>query len=191
MRRDFIFVVGLQGYGKSVWTKAYSQAKRRLFVSDPTASFPGVDYQWEPEILDAILRGEVQDFRLGTYDAEELPLFGHAAFAAANCAFVIEESALMFKRGADLDGWAKRLVYMGRHAQVDLILVAQRAMAIPLAIRSQATRVITFAQTEPDDVDAVCERIGGDHYDEIRSLPPLECLDWEQGTGVRRYPVTP
>ncbi len=191
MQREFIVVVGNQGYGKSVWTKAWSAPKKRLFVSDVTASFPGVEYMWEGETFESILRGERREFRLGSHHSEELPLLGHASYAVGSCSFVIEECALMFKRGQDLEPWAKRIVFMGRHASVDLVLVAQRAMRIPLDIRSQASRIVTFAQTEPDDVDAICDRIGGDFYDEIRALPPLSCLDFEQGTGIRRYKVTP
>jgi hypothetical protein len=191
MKRDLIVVVGNQGCGKSVWSKAYAATQKRLFVSDPLASFPGVDFMSDPnDILPRIFSGEMREFRFGTYDAAELPLFGHAAYGAGDCTFVIEECALMFRRGADLDDWAKRLVFMGRHQRVNLVLVAQRAVKVPLDVRSQATRIVTFRQTDPNDIDAISEVIGGDYEDTIRALPELHCVDWNAGK-VSQYSIHP
>lgn len=191
MRRDLIIVVGNQGCGKSVWSKEYTRTSARLFVSDPLGSFPNVDFVSDPaDWWPKIESGELKAFRFGTYIKEELPFFGHAAYATGDCTLVIEECALMFQRGADLDEWAKRLVFMGRHASVNLLLVAQRAVKIPLDVRSQATRIVTFRQTDPNDVDAIEEVIGRGHEDEIRSLPELHCVDWHAGE-VRSYSVRP
>lgn len=192
MQRDLICVVGNQGFGKSVWTKAYSAQSKRLLVSDPMASFPNVDFtreisDWMPELLED---GDGKEFRFGVYEAEDLPIIGSGAYAIGDCTLVIEEAALVFPRGADLDKWAKRLVFMGRHARVNLVLVAQRAVKIPLDVRSQATRIITFRQTEPDDVSALCDRIGKEHYETISTLPELKCLDW-QNNAVQSYMVRP
>lgn len=191
MRRDLIIVIGGQGCGKSVWTKAWAAPKARLFVSDPLGSFPNVDFlaepeEWWPNVRD----GHAKTFRFGTYIKEELPFFGHAAYAVGDCALVIEECALMFERGVDLDEWAKRLVFMGRHRSVDLVLVAQRAVKVPLDVRSQASRIVSFRQTDPNDLRAVSETIGGDFEDEIRTLPDLSCVDWDRGN-VSRYAVKP
>jgi DNA helicase HerA-like ATPase len=120
----------------------------------------------------------------------DLPILGNAAFGAGTCTLIIEECAIIFRRGEILDDWAKRLIFMGRHQSVNLVLIAQRAAKIPIDIRSQASRVITFRQTEPDDVAAIAERIGFDARDEIPALPDLHCIDWDNGA-VRRYPVRP
>lgn len=191
MKRDLIAIVGNQGFGKSVWAKLYSERSPRLFVSDPMASYPGVDFLSDPgDFWEAYERGEKKTFRFGTYHREELPMFGSMAFASGNCTLIVEECALMFPRGKPLEEWANRIIFMGRHAQVNLLMLAQRAVAIPLDIRSQATRVITFRQTEPDDADAISEKIGKQYYDRIMALPELTCLDWENGN-VREYPIRP
>lgn len=191
MDRDLIIIVGNQGQGKSVWTKEYSRTLSRLFVSDPMGSYEGVDFVSDPaDWWQRIESGEMREFRFGTHIAEELPFFGHAAFAAGDCTLVIEECALMFQRGADLDEWAKRLVYMGRHPRVNLLLVAQRANAIPLAVRSQASRIITFRQSDPTDVKAIAEIIGREHAEAIPALPKLECIDWTP-EGIKTYGVRP
>jgi hypothetical protein len=155
------------------------------------ASFPGVDFQSDPaEWTERVITGQVPSFKYGTFYSDEIGLFGNVAYAAGNCTYVIEESALVFRRNEVLEDWANRAIFLGRHVRLNLLLVAQRASKIPIDIRSQANRVITFCQTEPDDVAAVSERIGRDWREEIPKLPPLTCLDWSGGT-VKKYAIRP
>ena len=190
--RDFIVVVGEQGFGKSVWTKEYNRSKKRLLLYDPKAEYSHVDYVTPPEdYIPGIISRETASFRFGTYHTEEIELFGSAAYAAGNCCFTMEECAMLFERGENVKPWARPLIYMGREIGVDLILVAQRANMIPIGIRSQASRIVSFYQSEPADVKALCARIGGEHEGALRALAPLECLDWNGPAGVRRYKVRP
>ncbi len=191
-RRDYIIVNGMQGYGKSVWTREYARSKSRLFLYDPKAEYPDVDYQTPPdEIIPRIVRGELQKFRYGSWIPEDVEMLGVAAYGAMNCALILEECKMLFDRGEDIVPWARPIVYMGREPKLDLVLVAQRAIAIPPDIRSQASRIVTFLQSEVQDCKALAAKFGGDYEDEIRNLPELECLDWEAGKGVRRYRVHP
>lgn len=97
---------------------------------------------------------------------------------------------MLFDRGEDVAQWARPIIYMGREPQIDLVLVAQRVTAIPPDIRSQASRIVTFLQTEKSDVIALEERFGADGLrDEIRNLPELHCIDWTAGQGLKRYAV--
>ena len=98
---------------------------------------------------------------------------------------------MLFDRGEDVAQWARPLIYMGREPKLNLVLVAQRIIAIPPDIRSQATRIVTFLQTEMSDCKALSQRFGGEYEDEIRMLPELHCLDWQAGQGVARYSVRP
>lgn len=192
MQRDFILVVGAQGFGKTVWTQTYCAQRNRLLVYDPKAEYRGVDFLADPEEwVPRVVSRELETFRFGTYLDEEIEMFGNAAYAAGNCTLVMEECALLFNRGEDIADWARPLVFMGREPRLNLVLVAQRAHRIPIDIRSQASRIITFSQTEPDDVRALCSRIGREHENAIRALPPLQCLDWKQGEGVATYTVRP
>lgn len=190
MRRDFIVIVGNQGQGKSVWSKSYSERLTRLLVSDPMGSYNNVNFLRDPEEwIPGVINKETKEFRYGTYSQDDLPLFGSAAYAAEDCTFVIEECALIFERGEKLPLWLNRAIFMGRHSRLNLVLIAQRASKIPIDIRSQANRFITFLQTEPNDVRATADRIGIEE-DSIRSLPPLHCIDWNEGR-VSSYSVTP
>lgn len=190
--RDFTLVFGAQGFGKSVWTKAYAAHKPRLLLYDPKAEYPAVDYLTNPEDWNRDVRERrAVKFRYGTYWAEEVELFGSTAYAAGNCAFIMEECAMLFDRGENVAPWARPLIYMGREIGVDLVLVAQRANSIPIGIRSQASRIVSFLQTEPADVTALAQRIGREYAEQILTLARLECVDWQAGAGVRRYFIRP
>lgn len=191
MRRDFIIVVGNQGCGKSVWAKSYAHAQTRLLVFDPMGSYTRVDFTTDTEVwLENVANERLNAFRYGRIMPGDLADLGNAAFAAGRCSLIVEECAIIFRRNEKLPTWAERAIFMGRHRSLNLVLIAQRAAKIPIDIRSQATRFITFKQTEPDDVAAIAERFGNDVYDEIPMLPELHCLDWDNGT-LRRYAMRP
>lgn len=187
MNRAYIIVVGNQGAGKSVWTKKYVSSDDRLFVFDPTGSY-AVDYDFE-DTIDGVLDKKISKFRIGTTEPEDAELFGDAAFGTGKCTFVVEECGLLFKRGEIIEPWARRLIFMGRHPEVNIIFVAQRASSIPIDIRSQANRVISFRQTNSDDVRALKEVFGKEFSAELSTFPDLRCLDWELGT-INKYDLT-
>ncbi len=183
----------MQGFGKSTWTELYAASKKRLLVFDPKGVFKGVDFLTSPDdYIPGILDGTHKEFRVGTYLPEEIKLFGTAAYGATNCTFIMEECAMLFDKGENIAPWARPLVFMGREPQMNLVLVAQRLTSVPPDIRSQASRIVTFLQTEPDDVRALSNRIGDrERADEIRTLPFYTCLDWQAGKGISRYTVHP
>jgi hypothetical protein len=191
--RDFILVVGNQQCGKSVWSKAYAKHQTRLLCFDPLASYVGVDFSSHPdEWLSPLVNGRLNEFRYGVYWKEELPMIAHAAAAAGNCMLLIEECALCFDKGEKIPDWLTQHIFMGSHIGVDRLFVAQRAASVPVDVRSQASRIVTFRQTEPNDVRAICERIGREYAEELPTLPKLECLDWEvEGGTLKRYSVHP
>lgn len=188
MQRDFIIVVGNQNCGKSVWAKIFVRSLSRLLVFDPMASYARVEFNSPETWLENVAHNRLNGFRYGSSFPDDLETIGNAAFGAGDCMLVVEECALIFRRGEELHDWAKPLIFMGRHQRVSLLFVAQRASKIPIDVRSQATRIITFRQTEPNDVYAITERIGESNADEINALPDLHCLDWNNGS-VSRYPV--
>lgn len=189
MDRDFIIVTGNQGFGKSVWTKLYAESRPRFFVFDPKGEYRA-DFVTAPsEWMEPVINGTTKEFRYGTSLPYELPIYADAAYGVGDCLLVIEECALIFRRGEELQEWARPLVFMGREQRVSLVLVAQRAAKIPLDIRSQASRIVTFRQTEPDDVRTLRERMG-EAAEGVPNLSRLTCLDWTP-EGVKSYSITP
>jgi len=191
--RAFTIVVGNQQCGKSVWSKLNSATEKRLLCFDPLASYPNVNFSDDPQDwIPALLQGRLNDFRRGVYWRDELPMLAHAAAAVGNCMLLIEECSLCFDKGEKIPDFLTQHVFMGTHIGVDRLFVAQRANSIPVDVRSQASRIVSFRQTEPNDVRALCERIGREYADILPALPKLECLDWEVESGVvRRYSIHP
>ena len=180
MRRDYIVVTGAQGCGKSVWAKQYTSDTSRLLVYDPTRSYP-VNYDWDQRTGEEILIGKHKQFRIGIDDGGDLDTLCDMAYVAGDCTLLIEEAGVLFGRGQKLTSSVRRVIFMGRHRRVNLLLLAQRAVSIPVDLRSQANRFISFRQIEEQDVAAVSGIMGKQYKGVLPTLPELRCLDWCQG----------
>lgn len=187
--RDFIVIAGNQGFGKTVWAKLFERNHKRSLVFDPQASY-ATDFQSDPaDWVPKIVCKELDTFRYGVSYPWELEMLANTAYAAGNCLLTVEECALIFKRGEELHDWAKPIVFMGRSQRISIVLIAQRASKIPVDIRSQATRFISFRQTEPNDVKALIDRFG-EIAEDVPMLNKLECIDWND-SNTSRYTINP
>lgn len=187
--RDFVVIVGNQGFGKTVWSKLFERNRKRSLVFDPQASY-ATDFQSDPaDWVPKILRDKAPEFRYGVSYPWELEMLANTAYGAGDCTLTVEECALIFKRGEELHDWAKPIVFMGRTQRVSIVLIAQRASKIPVDIRSQATRFISFRQSEPADVKALIDRFG-ESAEALPMLDKLECLDWNDSKSSR-YRINP
>lgn len=180
MRRDYIVVTGAQGCGKSVWAKQYTSSTSRLLVYDPTRSYP-VNYDWDQRTGEDILIGKHKHFRIGIDNGDDLDMLCDMAYVSGDSTLLIEEAGVLFGRGQKLTSSVRRVIFMGRHRRVNLLLLAQRAVSIPVDLRSQANRFVSFRQIEEQDVAAVSGIIGKEYKRALPALPELRCLDWHQG----------
>lgn len=140
-----------------------------------------VDYDWQQVHGDDILSGKAKKFRLGCDSVEEIETLFDLSYATGDCTLLIEESGLVFSKRESLSDSILRVIFTGRHRRVNLLLLAQRAVSIPVDLRSQANRVVCFRQIEARDIDAVCGLIGRQYKDAVPALPELKCLDWQNG----------
>jgi hypothetical protein len=185
--REIIIVLGKTGMGKSVWTRKKCAAIPRLFVFDPLRSFQ-VDYCNEEQLLDFYENEIPANFRIGTSDFYSLDILGSIAMLTGNCYFVIEECAVAFEKSGRLPDWMQEIVFLGRHNNTSLIITAQRAASIPIDLRSQATRIVSFAQHEGEDVSWLKTYLG----DKIKLLPQLQklqCFDADSQE-IKQYTIT-
>jgi hypothetical protein len=191
MNREVVCVIGRQGSGKSLWAKLHTLSCTRLLCYDPACSFPSVRWMGESlDPLEALCNAPGGSFRLGSSIALDVPALVSAGFVIGGCMVVIEEAATVWRKGQRLDEWGERLTFYGRHREESLIVVAQRAVSIPIDIRSQATRVVTFQQSEGDDLAWIEDRIGP----LVSVLPQLakwECVDAIDGGRLDRYSIRP
>lgn len=192
MKRDVVLVLGKTGYGKSVWTKAYTKPCQRLIVYDLCREYP-VQYYNGDEMLDLLeerqdgIESLPEKFRIGVWKNEDADVAGALAFAEGNSTLVCEEMSTLYSRGQNMDAWLREIVFIGRHRRVSLVATAQRAASIPIDLRSQANRVVSFQQAEQRDMQWL-EDYFGERAEEISSLPELECLDYHKGK-VSRYSI--
>jgi hypothetical protein len=190
--REIIIVLGKTGHGKSRWTWSYLDGQRRVFGYDPLHDAPDALWMSGEELVSWYDSRVVSDdprssFRIFTDDEDSRDTFGHLAFLHGNCIFAVEEASLVFEQGEKISGWAKSIVFVGRHRDVSLLVTAQRAASIPIALRSQATRIVSFAQHEGDDLKWL-KGFYGDRIAELPMLPRLECLDSTEGE-IKRYSI--
>jgi hypothetical protein len=191
MQREVIAVLGKTGFGKSVWTRKYSTHKPRLFVFDPLRDFP-CEYMDEQSMIEKYDAGGFDpgaDFSVGSNDPGALELLGALAMLASDSLLIVEECAISFDKYGKIPQWLRDIVFLGRHRGVSILVTAQRAASVPIDLRSQITRLITFQQSEGDDLTWLKPFLGAD-IKELPYLPVLTCID-ATGAEKSRYSITP
>jgi len=182
--REVVLVMGKTGWGKSWWSKLYSQKFDRKLVYDPSMSFPVDEYLPVDEIVNDIMdeERESKNFNFGFVDADDIPQAASALFVLGKNLLIVEECATVFEKGqARLPEWGKRHCFYGRHQSCSIVLIAQRPTYMPIDFRSQANRVITFNQHEGADMDWLQDFFGKDHVKRLSELPKFTCFDYHNG----------
>lgn len=195
MKRDVVLVLGKTGFGKSVWTKAFTKPCKRLLLYDLCREYPNVTYVDGGQLLDISEQASgteqqqllPKEFRLGVWKNEDVDIAGSLAFCEGDCTYVIEETSTIYSRGENVPAWLREIIFIGRHRRVSLVATAQRAASIPIDLRSQANRVVTFCQAEGRDMQWLDDYFG-ERSEEISTLPELECLDYKDGE-ISRYSI--
>jgi len=191
VKRDITLVLGKTGSGKSLWCKLFTENNKRLFVFDPMASFENVEWLDHEKLFERFDDSAMEsEFRFGAFEFEALETFGSMAFVTGDNLLILEESSQVFQKGCALPDWANKLTFMGRHEACSMLITAQRASSIPIDLRSQANRVVSFKQTEITDMKWLSEFFDKSQLNEITLLPPGECLDFNDNV-VSRVDIRP
>lgn len=180
---DLTSVIGQSTYGKTVWIKLYTRGRSRGFFYDPTATFEvdtWVDLDGLLELDDSGFFRERKHFRIGMYDPDGVDTLANIAYRDGNNTLVLEEASTIFTRNQTLPPWMRRHVFLGRHRNVQTVISAQRAATIPIDVRSQSRRVVTFRQEEPADLQWLRAKFG-DRAFEASQFPPLHCMENHRG----------
>jgi DNA helicase HerA-like ATPase len=189
MTREVVIILGKTGFGKSTWLAHYCDRFTRIFAFDPFGKFPA-NYWDEALILDRVADNNFapgRQFRIGSYNRNDLELLGALAFMSGDCLLVVEEAGFIWNKGERIPDWLREIVFLGRHKNVSLAITAQRAAYIPIDLRSQANRLVSFWQTELVDVGWL-ESYLNDRVNEIPTLPKYVCLDAEDNK-ISRYKI--
>lgn len=190
---EVVIIVGKRRYGKSTWLDKYLRPKKRRFVFDPFRKFPA-EYLIADEIIERHENGKFRlenspSLSIGSHFLPDLDLIVAVSYLNGHSYLVIEECGVAFTKGERISEPLQEAVFLGGHQWLSLVFVAQRAASIPIELRSQATRLISFLQTEKNDVRWL-EDYFGDRFEEVKTLEKFECLDAENNF-VTRYRITP
>jgi hypothetical protein len=203
VQRQVDLIFGPTGSGKT-WAarELLQKTPRGLVVDADFREFPVVYFQ-DLASLDAHLEsiGAYSNrwvpFRLGytPRDADEFDIMCEMAFHLPSSRTFFEEA----DRWPDPSRipWLNELIVRGRHVEAHLCFLALHPFLISKDIRRQGTSVITYRQTEPDDVKWLAELVGplahqlpelagpgADHQGVVRH-PPFPRLEWRPGSGAR------
>lgn len=176
--REVIIIVGNTGSGKSLWAKLKTRLEKKLFVYDPVASYPA-KYK-DKKFIDSLVDMErPTHFKVGTFDSDAAASMGSVSYVWGKNTLLLEEASTFLNKGGKIEEWLKRIIFMGRHRDCSLIMLAQRATYIPIDLRSQATRIISFRQHEEDDLDWLAGKFGKENKKFFPRLKKWECFDFE------------
>jgi hypothetical protein len=188
---DRVVVVGITGSGKSYWTKREIVDKApHVVVWDPHGEYAedaedgdgcagvrGVPL----DTLDAELEDDnarvavVPEYRTLDELSKQFVVFCDVAKECRDVLLVVDEIGLLY-------GAPKHVEYLAtqsRHWGCPLVLIAQRAVQIPSTARDQASRIVSFRQIRPDDIEALADRIG-ERAERIGKLPRRERVEWHE-----------
>jgi len=183
--RKVILILGKQGSGKSTLAKRIIQRWKRVIVFDPLAEYTGgeVVYSFDAFCDYALEHKDAASFTVicrfvGDTTSESDLSYEHAAKIVRelrNCLLVLEESEL-FIDSRTYDSAINWLISFGRHNGVSLIGIGRRPTELCVKLRSQFTTVVSFAQTEPNDL-AYMEGLGFD-AEELSELDLYEFITY-------------
>jgi hypothetical protein len=187
---DRVIVVGQVGSGKTHWTRTEIAAPaERCVVFDPAE-----DPQWladgfrpwtvaelaaEPGLLAAdnmriVCHPRPGDFAergsLAGAKGAEVETLCDLVRAAGDLVIVWDEVGDYDEEGADP---LQRLARGSRHQGVAVVFVSQCAIEIPKRCRRQATRIVSFLQSEPSDLATLADKCGEAFANQAR--------DWRKG----------
>lgn len=208
-QREVTIVLGQTGSGKTFWSSEFVRTHPRVLIADAgfdefgVPSFP--EYDGLLNYLDERKAfGTKRPFRAAyNFRPEEFALAFDTALRLGDTLLVLEEAdrfsevirdvdnRIVYGGSADPD--YRECLYRGRHYGVSLLLISLSPRAIPTEVRRQATRIVSFRQMFPTDVDWLSDVVGPE-AEKLPTLPgpparpPHPYLLWDHRAGARIVP---
>lgn len=172
-QRKVILILGKTGKGKSTLCKKIIDKAERTIILDPRFEYEGQVVYTFPEFAEAVEESEDSSFKIVCRFKSELDTNFSLKLMKEmeNFLLVCEEAEVYFDARSQNDEM-NHFVNFGRHQNISLVGVTQRAPQLNIKFRAQYSSLFCFNQTEPYDL-AQLEKYGFD-ASEISSLPDFE-----------------
>jgi hypothetical protein len=170
---DRVVIVGVTGSGKSTYARdtVWTPAKKAV-AWDPYGEFPGDRLTVDEFIEDA---GRLMGTKAYHYSirpagsmpgevAEDFKSLVDVLQEFGGYVFVVDECALLRARAGDaIEMVATQSRHWGHDSGepgVPTVFLSQRSVGIPLTAREQASVIVSFAQTTPEDLRVLAAKCG-------------------------------
>ncbi len=205
-QRDVTLILGQTGSGKTYHAAQFIKKHPRVLVADCGFEEFGVPMaETYDDLLDRMegrrAFGTHRPYHLGyEFRPNQYAYAFETALNAKDTLLVLEEADRFSEvvrdeenhvvyAGAN-DNFYKEAVYRGRHYGLSLLLISLSPRAIPTEVRRQATRIISFSQVFPDDLDWLAEVVGEEAYTLAElpgppQRPPHPYLLWTKKDGSK------
>lgn len=177
---ETIVVMGRKGYGKTTVSRKIQGAFSRIVVVDVNREYEA-RYEFEAvaknfeELSQAILKFQhrprfkiVYQPDMGNAVESEFNEVCGLVFAMGNVLFVVEEVHVLVGTKGMSENF-RRIIFLGRHEGVALLITSQRPARIHKDILSQADHIFAGASHEANDIKYLRE-VMGDCADDLKLL---------------------
>ncbi len=163
---EAVLVVGLRGSGKTYFTNnTLLPAHESAAVWDPHANYDVAYYEQGKVPSFAQKWGHRVPFTASKAYCDAFIAFANEAFKKRPQVIIVDEVPLLMTHKSGEDSLIM-LATQCRHAGAALVVVAQRAFGVPITVRSQCSRYVSFQQVNRYDIAAI---------EKDTETAPLEC----------------
>jgi DNA helicase HerA-like ATPase len=180
-QRVVILIMGKQGSGKTTLAKRVIEKYPRIVVFDPLHEYENGDVITTLDEFAERMKENPKEFYLvlrflGTDVKTSELMFEYASRIIWNVGdiMLVLEEAEIFLDSSDKNSFINYLISFGRHKGVSLVGIGRRPVELAIRLRSQFTSIVTFRQSEPNDLRYL-EMLGFDSA-EVASLGQYEFL---------------
>jgi hypothetical protein len=156
--RRIDLILGKTGSGKSSFVKKeLIPYRKRLVIIDALSEYEnGVIFYNIDNFIEYIIENKVNHFEEFKYicrftDDQEIELLFQVVFELSNLTLLVEECEIYVSPNAKSSNFLK-IVRYGRHKNISVIGVARRSTELSLTFRSQTDSIISFKQTDTNDL---------------------------------------
>jgi hypothetical protein len=141
------------GTGKTTLARKLRSRFSRVLTIDGLHEYDGVVCDSFSGVADYFLRPRPTfSVTLRPSCEEDVPYTLELAWEIGNVCVVLEEAEMYITQHFVMPE-LRDIISFGRHREISLIAIGRRVPELNIALRAQATSMITFAQIEPTDLD--------------------------------------